>query len=310
MPERFVVADTSGRKEHHPEALERISHLPVDITLSACVSEEDFVSACENADVILLTACKITESTLERLPRLKGVVRYGTGLDLIDAEACRRRGVKVRNVRGFCTYELADHALALCLSLARQITLSAERVRRGAWSFAPARPPFSLHGKTAGIAGTGDAGRATAARLKSFGARILGFDPFYKGDETIQMSPMDILLEESDVVFLHCPLNEDTYHMLGEREFSMMKNTALLVNTARGGVLDEKALIKALEEKKIAGAGLDVLEKEPPAPDNPLLFMENVLITPHSGAYSEDAYRRLEIRVFEEAAKILGGITR
>ncbi len=305
IPRKVVIVDTSGRKKHYPDALSRISNLPVEIRCASPRSEEEFVSACAKADIILLTACKLTASSLEKLPGLKGVVRYGTGLDVIDVKACERRNVEVHNVRGFCTNELADHAAAFCLSLSRQITLSTDRVRKGLWGFSSEYPAYSLWGKTAGIVGTGDVGRATARRLKAFGMNILGFDPFYKGDEIIIMSPLEYLLKESDAVFLHCPLNKDTYHMLGEKEFSLMKNTAFLINAARGSVVDESALISALRGKKIAGAGLDVLEEEPPSPGNPLLSMENVLITPHSGAYSKEAFEKLEIMVFEKVSGIV-----
>lgn len=305
MAGKLIIVDTSGRTKHHPEALAKISGLPAELKTSAPQNEAEFLEACRDATVILLTASAVTAENIKKLPACRAVIRYGTGLDKIDVEACRARGVEVFNVRGFCTNELADHALALCLSLSRQITLSTVRARKGIWEFSSEYPSISLSGKTAGIIGTGEVGRAAAARLEAFGMDVLGFDPFYKGDEIIKMTPLDNLLKESDAVFLHCPLNEDTFHMLGEREFSLMKNTAFLINAARGGVVDEKALIKALREKKIAGAGLDVLEEEPPAPSNPLLSMENVLITPHTGAYSKEAFERLEIKVFERAAEII-----
>ncbi len=300
-----MIVDTSGRKEYPASALEKISSLDVELRSESPKNEAEFLSCCVDANIILLTDCRITRENLKKLPRLKGVVRYGTGLDGIDVKACQESGIEVLNVCGFCTDELADHAVALCLSLSRQISLSTERVRRGLWSFSPQYPAFSLSGKTAGIIGTGEVGRAVSARLRAFGMKALGFDPFSGGDEFIEMTFLERLLKESDAIFLHCPLNDDTFHMLGKKEFSLMKNSAFLINAARGSVVDEKALIEALKSKQIAGAGLDVLEKEPPGHCNPLLLMENVLITPHAGAYSKEAFEKLEIRVFEQAAGLV-----
>ncbi len=302
----FLIVDTSGRKKYFDEALDVLKGFPVEIKQLTPADDADFLKKCRHADVIMVTAQSVTREMLPRLPECKGVVRYGTGLDRIDLKAAEEYGVEVKNVRGFCMDELADHAIAFYLSLARQITLNTRRVRSGEWSLSEDYPAYSLNGKTAGIIGMGDVGQSVAKRLHAFGSKITAFDPYCRSHpHNVEFTDLQTIYKVSDAVFLHCPLNDETYHMIGEREFSLMKEDAFLINLARGGVVDEAALINALEQSRIAGAGLDVLEEEPPSPDNPLLRMDNVLITPHVGAYSLEAFKRLEIKAFQNVAAIL-----
>ncbi len=308
METRYIIADSTGRTKYSKSSTDQLAGLPVALKSTSPATPDEFLQECRDADIILVTAHKITRENLPLLSSCKAVVRYGTGLDNIDLDACRERGVQVFNVRGFCIDELADHSVAFYLALARQTALSTERVRKGVWSFSGEYPLYSLSGRTAGIVGAGDVGMAVSRRLKAFGMDVLAYDPRFEnaaGPAGLKISSIEKILQNSDAVFLHCPLNEHTFHMLGEKEFDMMKSSAFLINAARGAVVDEKALISALENKKIAGAGLDVLEQEPPSPENPLLHMENVLITPHCGAFSEEALLRLENRVFEHVAGIV-----
>lgn len=308
MEKKYLVVDTTGRTKYSKSSMDRLAGLPVCIKSTSPATPDDFLQECQDADIILVTAHKITRENLPLLPSCRAVVRYGTGLDNIDLEACEERGVQVFNVKGFCIDELADHSVAFYLALARQTALSTERVRNGNWSFSGEYPLYSLSGKTAGIIGAGDVGTAVAGRLIAFGMDVLAYDPRFEKNEIredVKVSTVEEILRNSDAVFLHCPLNKHTFHMLGKKEFGMMKKTAFLINAARGSVVDEKALIAALEDKKIAGAGLDVLEQEPPLPENPLLQMENVLITPHCGAFSGEALLKLENMVFEHVSNII-----
>ncbi|GAH62975.1 unnamed protein product, partial [marine sediment metagenome] len=172
-------------------------------------------------------------------------------------------------------------------------------------------PMVSIYGQTLGLVGCGSIGRMTGKKAQCFGLRVLGYDPYV--DESlakehgITLVSLPELLKESDFVSVHVPLNKETWHLAGEEEFKQMKPTAYFINTSRGSVVDEPALIKALQEKWIAGAALDVFEKEPVDPDNPLLKMDNVVVTPHSAGYSDAASKRLRTSVGQEAARVLSG---
>ena len=306
MADGFVIADTTGRTEYPAEAMAQLDGLDVTIRPASFRDERELIARCEAADVIMVTAAPMTRKVLERLPRCRAIVRYGVGLDNIDLQAAQELGVVVSNTRDFCTDEMADHALALILALARGLVAGSLRARSGPWGSSPGQSLRRLRGKVCGIIGLGEIGLALAQRVRAVGMELIGHDP-YVTPQAVRTVSLDELLGQADIVSVHCPLTEQTRHLLGERELRLMKRTALLINTARGGIVDEEALVRALEAGEIAGAGLDVLEREPPDPDNPLLHMENVVVTPHMGWDSAEARHDLMVNAFGRVAEILRG---
>jgi D-3-phosphoglycerate dehydrogenase len=240
-------------------------------------------------------------------------VRYGIGYDTVDVEAATDNNILLVNIPDFCLEEVSNHAIALLLACAKKIPRLNSLVKEGRWREAKqAQSPMeSVHGQTLGIIGCGNIGRTTASKARCFGLGILGYDPYIDkslaGQFDITLTSLPELLERSDYVSVHTALTQETYHLVGAEQFTLMKSSAFFINTARGAVVDEPALIRALQEGRIAGAGLDVFEKEPVDPDNPLLKMDNVIVMPHSASYSDAAFRRLRRSVGQEAARLLSG---
>ena len=271
------------------------------------------ISAAGEADVIITVGARVTRRVIENLPRLTAIIRYGVGYDTLDVEAATDNHVLVVNIPDFCFEEVANHALALLLVCTKKIIQFNNLVKQGRWVDARAAvaPMGSIYGETLGLVGCGNIGRTVARKAQCFNLRTLGYDPYVDRilarEAGIQLVDLSQLLHESDYVSLHPLLNQETRHMIGEKELNQMKRSAFLINTARGPVVDEKDLIRALQDKRIAGAGLDVFEKEPVEPDNPLLKMDNVVVLPHSAFYSDVSSVRLRISVGQEAARIASG---
>lgn len=296
-----------------PEAIEKLRSIADIIRIELKgrgLSEDEAIEQLRDFDILILGGgCTITERVL-RETKLKVIARHGVGLDNVDLEAATKLGVPVIYTPHANARAVAEHTFALILSFSRRITLAHEYVRR-----LRVAPPklvgFELEGKKLGIIGFGAIGRIVASIGKGFGMSILVYDP-YVDSKLIEESgyrPVDFetILKESDIVTIHVPLTKETYHMIGERELKLMKPTALLVNTARGAVIDETALIKALKEGWIAGAALDVFEDEPLKPDNPLLSMDNVVVTPHIAFLTAESVRRMDIMLVEDIERILSG---
>jgi len=239
-------------------------------------------------DVEILISWKASRELIEAGKKLKMIQQIGTGVDMVDIEAATERGVTICNAKGFNAKPCAEHVMALMLALAKNLTKHDKMVRRGGWREMHA-PSLLLYGKTMGIVGLGSIGEEIARRAKAFGMKIMAIErsPSEQHKRKLEIAylggPADLayILKESDFIVLTVPLTPETKKMIGEKEFQMMKKSAYLVNISRGLIVDEKALIKALKEGKIAGAGLDVFEKEPIAQDNPLLKLPNVVLTPH-----------------------------
>jgi D-3-phosphoglycerate dehydrogenase len=292
------------------EVLNRIGAEVIDIE---CNSEDEIIQAAKDADAVLVIFAPMTRRVLSALPRVKVLVRYGIGYDTVDVDAATDNGILVVNIPDFCLREVSDHALALTMTISRQIVTMNSKTKKGNWTEAQLvltklPPPYQ---QTIGFVGCGNIGQMTARKAKCFGFRTIGYDPYISAsvasDAGIELVELSTLLKESDYVSVHALLNQETRHLIGEKELKQMKPTAHLINTARGGVIDEGALIQALSEKWIAGAGLDVFEQEPIAPDNPLLRMDNVIITPHCAGSSEASVERLKLSVAQEAARVLTG---
>jgi D-3-phosphoglycerate dehydrogenase len=261
--------------------------------------------------VIIQKLGPIDEKFIGSLTQCRVLGRTGIGTDPIDVAAATTHGVCVVNVPSYCEEEVSDHALALLLSLARRVCSYDRSVRRGAWDFKVGRPIFRVQGQTLGLVGFGKIPRLMVPKAKGLGMAVISHDPYVQAEEMARLGveavSLDELLAKSDFVSIHAPLLPATGGMIGAQQLQKMKKTAFLINTSRGPVVDEPALIGALREGRIAGAALDVLSDEPPAADNPLLQMENVILTPHAGYYSEQSLVDLHVKLSRNVGMVLMG---
>jgi len=281
--------------------------LEVDLDWAQILGQDEIVSRCRDADGLLIQYAPLTRWVLERLPQCKVVSRYGVGVDTIDVKAATELGIIVANVSAYCVDEVSDHTLALFLSLARKVILLDRSIRSVTWDFRVAIPIHRLQGMTYGIVGCGRIGQGVARRVSAFGLRVIGYDPYLTEAGGIQLVSLETLLAESDFISIHCSLTESSHHLFGKDQFRRMGRRPLVMNLSRGAVVDEAALIEALERGLISGAALDVLENEPPDAKSPLLRRENVVLTPHIGFYSEDSKSELKSRTAENVARVLMG---
>jgi len=271
-------------------------------------TEAEYLERCGDADGLLVQYGAVTRRVLEGLPRLRVIVRYGVGVDGIDLAAATDQGVPVVNVPDYGTDEVANHAVALLLALARRIARLDRQTRSGGWDVFRVGPVTRLAGQTVGILGCGRIGSAVARKLGGFDVRLLGCDPYIGTfPPGVQPVAFERLLAESDYLTIHCPLTPDTRHLFDAETLARLRPTAVLINTARGGLVDTAALVEALQLGHLAGAGLDVLEAEPIDPASPLLRMEQVIVTPHAAWYSEEGRSDLKRRAAEEAVRVLRG---
>jgi D-3-phosphoglycerate dehydrogenase / 2-oxoglutarate reductase len=280
----------------------------VECRLYQVKTEDDVIVVAREADAIILQYAQITGRVLDGIPRCRVAIRYGVGVDTVDLAAATDRGVVVANVPDYCMDEVSDHALAMTLDLWRGTTLYDRAIRNGTWSAGMKKPMARLAGKVAGVIGVGRIGSLFARKAAGIGMTVLGCDPFLRSwPALVRPVSLEELLREADVVSLHVPLITETRHLVNEKTLRLMKPTALLVNTSRGGVVDTAALHRALKEGRIGGAALDVLEEEPIPADSPLLSMSNVLLAPHAGWYSDQSIIDLKRKTAEAAVAVLRG---
>lgn len=295
-----------------PEERKVFEEAGFDYAWYHCQTEEDVMEKCQGAVAMLNQYAPLNEKVFKALPSLKMVVRYGVGVDNVDLAAATKYHVQVCNVPDYGTEEVADHAFALMLSLTRKIYKIAPLVKAGDWDYTKTIPIHRHRLETVGIIGLGRIGKAFAHRVYSLGCKVIAFDPYVKNKKAdadlpfVEFVDKEDLLRRSDVISLHCLLNEETRDIIGEKELRMMKESSYLINVARGGLVNESALAKALAEKWIGGAGIDVTKKEPLL-DKELLGQENLVVTPHMAWYSEEAAVDLTRKCAEEAVRFLKG---
>jgi D-3-phosphoglycerate dehydrogenase len=317
MRKRFKVILVDGMEGSRPmpalEEAEELAKINAELVVADCTREDDIIATARDADVILTIGAPMTRRVMENLPKCLAIVRYGIGYDTIDADAATDNHILLVNIPDFCFEEVSNHAIVLLLACAKKLILLNSLVKEGRWMEAKkAQSPMGpVYGQICGIIGCGNIGRATAKKAQCFGLKVLGCDPYVEKSVAVEngITLVDLpeLLQKADYVLVHTALTRETRHLIGEKQFKMMKPNAYFINTARGAVVDEPALIRALREKRIAGAGLDVFEKEPVDPENPLLKMDNVIVLPHSASYSDAAFIRLRHSVGREAARVLSG---
>ena len=274
-------------------------------------SEVDLLDAVTDADALLVCYAPVTDRVIRRMTRCRIIARYGIGVDNVDLGAATAKGIVVTNVPDYCVDEVSDHALALLLACARRIPALAGRVRSGRWDARDAAPMHRLRGQTLGLVGFGKIPRRLADKACALGLEVMAFDPYVAGEEMeargVQKTSLHGLLARSDFVSVHAPLAPETRGMIAEAQLRAMKRSAYLINTARGPLVLESALLRALEEEWIAGAALDVLQHEPPAADHPLQRFANVILTPHVAFYSEESVQELQRKAAEEVVRALSG---
>ena len=297
MSIRVVIADKLG-----DAGIALLASSPeIHVVNLAGKSREELEAALTTAEALIVRSeTKVTAEMIAKAPNLKVVARAGIGVDTIDVAAATKRGIAVMNAPGANTVSAAEHAIALLLSLLRHIPEAAETMKQGGWD----RKRFEgseLRGKTLGVVGLGRIGGYVAQVAHAFGMTIIAYDPFVAPQRAVELQarllPIEQLLQEADIITLHVALTDETRHLLNAARLKLMKPTAFLVNTARGELVDEQALVAAVKEKRIGGAAIDVFAEEPLPKDSPLRGLERVLLTPHLAASTSEAQKRVAIEI-------------
>jgi D-3-phosphoglycerate dehydrogenase len=288
-----------------------LTPLGVELLPAQCKSEEEIIELTRGADAVLNCYAKMTAHVIENLHRCKIIARYGIGVDNVDLAAATKAGILVTNVPDYCIDEVSDHALALLLALARRITVADGAVKAGAWDVVAHAGIRRLRGQTLGLIGFGRIAKALASKVQALGMKVLVYDPYVEpvaiAHHGAEAASFDRILTDTDAISIHVPLSEETLNLFGERELARMKPTAFLINTSRGGIVDERPLAIALKENRLGGAALDVLVVEPPPHDHPLRQAPNMILTPHLAFYSRESVMELQTKAAEEVARALRG---
>lgn len=310
----YKVVVTDKRHESYEIEKDILSTVDAEVVVQNCETADDVIKACRDADGIIADLAPITAEVIEKLERCRVIARYGVGYDSVDVDAATEKGIYVTNVTGYCSEEVSDHALALLMACVRKTNIVDAGVREGRWNIAKKLPVNRMSGKTFAILGFGDIARCLNRKLKGFGfSAILVYDP-YVDSETIEKegarkTEWETAVSEADYISVHIPLNPKTRGIICSSTFKLMKPSAILINTSRGAVIDQEALVQALKQGRIRGAGLDVFSREPLEDDSPLKKMQNCVLTDHMGFYSEEAIRDLKRGVAENVKAVLLGKT-
>jgi D-3-phosphoglycerate dehydrogenase len=287
------------------------------LVAAQCKSEDEVIEQARDADGVLAQYAPIGRRAIQAFTRCKVIARYGTGVDIVDVEAATQRGIQVTNApNDWCAEEVADHAVALWLSAARKVCEYDRATRQGEWHWQTGQPIFRIRGCVFGLLSFGSIARLIAERARPFGVDVWVHDPFVEASQLeehrVRPVSFDELLEGSDYLTIQAPLTEQTYHLFNRKTLRRMKPSAILINTARGPIVEDHALYEALTEGWIAGAALDDIEEEPAKQrdwlaDNPLFRLPNVIITPHAAYYSEQSISLVRRIAIEEAVRVLRG---
>ncbi|HVB33258.1 MAG TPA: C-terminal binding protein [Patescibacteria group bacterium] len=306
---RLVVVTDSVFPNLDP-AREVLSKIGADLQFAQGPEPEAILQAAERADAVLTTYAKVTADVISRMTRCRIISRFGIGVDNVDIASATKSGIVVTRVPDYCIDEVSEHAVALLLALVRKIPFINARTQGGTWEMKAAVPIHRLRGTTLGLVAFGRIPQLVAPKAQAFGMRVVTYDP-YISQEVLSRAGVarvefDELVKISDCISIHTPLTQATHHLFNAAVFSRMKPTAYLINTARGAVVEEVALAQALDRRQIAGAALDVMEKEPPT-GSPLFGRDNVIITPHTSFYSEESLVDLQTKAAEEVVRVLSG---
>ncbi|MCL2396268.1 MAG: C-terminal binding protein [Acidimicrobiaceae bacterium] len=314
-PETVVIADYDfGDADVERSIIEQAGF---QFVAAQCKSEDDVIAVARDAHAVVAQYATVGAKAIDSFTQCRVIARYGTGVDIVDVEAATRKGILVTNVPNeWCEDEVADHAVALLLAEARKVRQYDRQTRAGEWRWQSGQPIYRLRGRVMGLLAFGAIARAIALRASGFGIKVIAHDPFMDPAaieaEGVEAVSFDELVERSDFLVIQAPLNASTHHMFDETVLRRLKPTAILINTARGPIVSDRALYQALKEGWIAGAGLDDIEEEPAKqrdwkPTNPLFELENVVITPHAAYYSEESIHTVRQFAAEEVVRVLSG---
>ena len=310
MP-RFLIAVTDSPFPSLAPAKAALARVDPELRMAKSAAADDVLAVARDADAVLVTYAKLPRDLLRQLTRCKAIGRFGLGVDNIDIAAAVELGITVTYVPDYCMHEVSDHAMALLLALVRKIPLSNKLVQAGRWEMPAVVPIHRLAGRVLGLVGFGNIPRALAPKAKAFGLRVVTHDP-YVAQQTlaaagVESVSFDRLLEISDFVSIHAPLMPATRGLFNAEVFGKMKTGALLINTARGPLVDEDALVSALDSGRLGGAALDVVAVEPLSKDSRLIGRDNVILTPHTAFYSVEALNELQTKCAADVARVLSG---
>jgi len=307
----YALLTDSDRFPFAPDEAERLAAAGLELVELEGHDQAAVIDAGRGAVAIFVYHAQLRVEDIEQLEACRVLVRCGTGYDNIDVRAARARGIEVTYVPSFGSSDVADHTLALLLACARKLTLVDRAMRAGGWpTWHELSPMHRLRDRVLGLVGMGRIGTEVAVRAQALGMKVLAYDPYRPAEAARIAQPVDSLeelLEQSDIVSLHVPLTPKTDKLIGRRELALMRDRAILVNTSRGQLIDESALIEALETGHLAATGLDVYATEPIESDNPLLRFENAVLAPHSAAFTEEALKEVRVRAVEEALRAVSG---
>ena len=283
-----------------------------ELRMAKAPTPEGILEVARDADAILCTYAKVTTAIVEQLTRCRIISRFGIGVDNVDIATATAKGIVVTKVPDYCMDEVSDHAMALLLAVVRKIPFSNSEVQEGRWAMPTVVPIHRLRGTVLGLVGFGRIPQLLAPKAQAFGIKVIAFDPFVQQEvfakAGVSSVSFDELVKTADYISLHCPLTPETTHLFNAEVFGKMKPGAYLVNTGRGPLIDEAALAQALDKGQLAGAALDVVEKEPPV-GSPVLGRKNVILTPHTAFYSDESLLDLQVKAAEEVVRVLSGQT-
>jgi D-3-phosphoglycerate dehydrogenase len=306
-----VIAVTDSVFPTLDPAKAALARLNPTYRMAKSASADDILAVGRDADALLITYAKITRDIIAELTNCKAIGRFGLGVDNIDLPAAKEKGIAVNYVPDYCIREVSDHTMALLLSLIRKVPLSNKLVQEGRWEMPAVVPIRRIEGTVLGLVGFGHIPRLVAPRAQAFGIKVIAYDPFAKPElfkaANVESVDFDTLLQRSDYVSVHAPLMPQTRGMMNAAAFGKMKKGAYIVNTARGPLIDEPALIAALDAGQVGGAGLDVVASEPLAKDSRLIGRDNVILSPHTAFYSIEALEELQSKCASDVARVLSG---
>jgi D-3-phosphoglycerate dehydrogenase len=309
---RPVIAVTDSVFPSLDPAMAALARLDPEMRMAKSAAADDILAVARDADAVLVTYAKLTGELLRQLRRCKAIGRFGLGVDNIDTKTAAELGIVVTYVPDYCMHEVSDHAMALLLALARKIPFSNKLVQSGRWEMPAVVPLRRLAGQVLGLVGFGNIPRALAPKAKAFGLKVVAYDPYVADDVFVSCGvepvSLETLLARSDAVSVHAPLTPATRGLIDAAAFARMKQGAVIVNTARGPLIDEPALLAGLDSGHLGGAALDVAAPEPVPNDSALIGRDNVILTPHTAFYSVEALDELQTKCAADVARVLSGL--
>ena len=309
---KYIVAVTDDRFGSYKEEEEVLKTINAELKIYNCESEKEVAAAVQEADAVLVNLAPVNKRVIVSMKKCRVISRYGVGYDNVDVDAATEAGIWVARVPDYSYEDVSDHALALLLGCIRKISYKDRRVREGGWNLKSEQPVHRIKGRTLGLIGYGAIAKTLHRKVSGLGlSRVLVYDPYLKPDEVRKNGGepvgMGELLNQADYISVHVPLTEETRGLISVSEIEKMKRSAILINTSRGPVLDEDAVVEALKSGRINSAGLDVFVEEPLPEGHPLKTLDNVILSDHTGFYSEESLKELKTKAARNIAEVLKG---